>query len=122
MHDLNTINTMNDTGSVPKPMDAPMHQYVIHVPRNFNDGRDIPRVSIEEFLKLALDTFGGYTINPLPVQGAYKGEDQTYIEPILQLTIASDRYAEVRKFALHIKGAFKQECVYVAKTGVVEFI
>lgn len=101
-----------------------MQQFTIHIPQQFNDGRDIPQQAIDDFLELALDKFGGYTINPLPVLGAWRDPDTgtVYKEPMLQMHIASESDNKVTDYVAQIGGAFKQECMYMVKSGQVEFV
>lgn len=100
-----------------------MKQYTLHIPVQFNEGGLIPELSKQEFMDLALDLFGGYSYDERVIQGAWKSDTGVvYKERMTRLTIASDDIVEIRKFASHIAGAFKQECIYMVEQGDVEFI
>ena len=101
-----------------------MQAYKIHIPVKFNDGTDVPDVLITKMLDKALDTFGGYTYNPLFMQGAWK-DDKTgkvYEERMRSLEIATDCAKDFKAFVKELCKAFDQECMYVVNLGAVEFV
>ena len=98
--------------------------YKVHVPQQYNDGTPVPTALIEEILDQALELFGGYSFNPMPIVGAWRecASNKNYIEKMYVLEMATCDCARLKEFAEYIRDTLKQECVYVVELGEVNFI
>lgn len=98
-----------------------MKAYKIYIPQQFDDGRAIPTVSIEEFLQRALELFGEYVFNPMPLVVA-TGE-QTEFRKAFTLEVVTDGSPHdhdiVFKYAEHIKEAFNLQFIRIVEVGKV---
>lgn len=92
-----------------------MNTYRIYIPQQHKNGDPVPTESIEKLLDTALDTFGEYIFNPMPVVSAV-GES---IQKVYVLEVAVDR-DEVTEWALFAVFCQKAEDAVEQAVHVVE--
>lgn len=99
--------------------------YEILIPISPNEGEDnificdsLGRFSEEyhnEFLETILNKAGGYTKCP-NVDGAWKGDETTYLEQMMPIRIYADEHT-MGELALLAKTRYSQEAIFVATLG-----
>ena len=89
-------------------MSSKLRRFEILLPRQFNDGRDIPR----ELLGLALDEvverFGAASFEPTAVEGRWRHEGILYSDSLAKIVIDDDDTDENRRWMRDFKARWKE--------------
>lgn len=101
-----------------------MTRYTLHVPEQYNDGREIPGYLLDEIELDLAERFGGYTRTS--ATGGWRADDGTvHIEP-MQLYIVDSAYPEtverLQEYASHLARQFQQDAVYLTAQDIQTYL
>jgi hypothetical protein len=106
-------------------MDEPLPKFVILVPLNYNDGREVPNEIILDFYEEVFSLGGGIT-EAGTVKGAYRMKDGTkQIDHSLEIWIGipEEFVADLKQLVGRLGAKLGQETMYFERTGSkIEFI
>ena len=94
-----------------------MVQYVILLPRYFNDGEPVPPELFVQSHEELTEYFGGVSIDTVEVMGYWKQAGRLYQDLLRRLTVAGEENAQtdafIRQFKERLKERFKQEDIWI---------
>lgn len=89
-----------------------MYAYTILIPLNLNNGEIVSPAKINSLRVRMVEEFGGYTHNPSPLNGVWKGDNgHIYHDTLNAYTIFSDTEQRIVAFAQYVAVALNQFCV-----------
>jgi hypothetical protein len=95
-------------------------RYTLTVPATLNDGTLVPLAEIERIEARLIEIAGGFTLTH--GIGAYRGEAQTYSEPVRLYAVDTETAeyvaAPLRMLAEYVALALDQEAVYLTSQEV----
>lgn len=97
-----------------------MTRYTLHVPEQFNDGREIPGFMLDEIELDLVDMFGGYT--RMSATGGWRADNgSTPIEPMQVYVVDSADPAtleRLQRYAAHLTKQFEQDAIYLTRQEI----
>ncbi len=80
-----------------------MKEYDVYLPLSYNDGRAIPPEKLNQFKKILLDQFGGFTYFPQENEGVWKFGGAVFRDKVIILRVLSDEPAQTRRFFAELR-------------------
>lgn len=101
-----------------------MTRYTLHIPELLNDGSPVRPDQLAAIESQLLDTVGGFT--QTIARGAWRGDGQTYIEPMRLYLLDTDDSPRtsrtLQRIAQEIAHELDQEAVYLTRQTIETFL
>lgn len=101
-----------------------MTRYTLHVPENYNDGREIPGYVFDQVEQDLVDIVGGYTRTP-GVGGWRSDMDTVYVEPVQVYTTDSadpDALQKLTNLARYLAQRLGQDAIYMTAQEIQTYL